>query len=311
MGTEHFRLSNYPGGFLHGLTIAGMPIQTTNPGKVFWVDENASRTGRGTFNSPDTSIDTCMSRCVAGRGDIIMVKPGHEENISAAAGLVCDIAGVAIVGTGRGDDQAKITFDTADTADIDVTAANVSFVNMWFYANYANVDGAIDVAAGGDYLTIQNCRVSAGSTALDFEEFINLAAGAHNFSFIGNDVELLEGTDGEALVLTAGDSDSMRVIGNNIVMESSTSIFDLDAAAITSNGPIFRDNFMVNLTAAADYCVEIQATTVAYFCNERYSCAGAAIPVNDGSASHFVNCQGCDGVNQSSLIFPKTATAWP
>ena len=257
---------------------------------------------------PATPSTTLL--CVAGRGDIIMVKPGHVENISAAAGLVCDVAGVAIVGTGRGDDQAKIVFDTADTADIDVTAENVSFINMWFEANFANVDGAIDVAATGDYFTIDGCRVTATTTALDFEEFINLAVGANYFGFYNNDVHLIEGTDAESLVFTTGESLGMRVINNVIIMEASTSIFDVDATAITG-GPVFKDNLMVNLTAAADYCVEIAAASVVIFCNERYGCAGAAEPVNVPTASFLINCQGVDGTDQSSLIFPATATAWP
>lgn len=305
------RMSHYPGGFKHGINIRGVPMSLTHPGEVFWVDENASSPGRGTFQNPDTSIDTSIGRCVSGRGDVIMVKPGHVENISAAAAMTCDVAGVSIVGLGTGNDQACIVFDTADTADIDVSAENVSFVNMWFLANYANVDGAIDVTADGDYLTIQNCRVSASSNALDFEEFLNLAAGAHNFAFLYNDVELLEGTNAESLVFAAGDSDSMRVIGNNIVMEASASIFDIDAAAIATNGPIFRDNFMVNLTNAADFCVEIQATTVAYFIGERYGCAGGAEPVNDGSASFFIDCIGVDAVAVQGIAFPKATPAWP
>ena len=309
MSTLRRSTSSY-GGFGDGIVLRGMPLLTLYPGNVYWVDENGGGGSKGTFSHPVASIDTAVGLCTAGNGDIIMVKPGHIENISAAGDLTCDVAHVAIVGLGAGDDQAKIVFDTADTADIDVTAANVSFVNMWFEANYANVDGAIDVAATGDYLTIQGCRFTATSTALDFEEGINLAVGANYFSFINNDVHLIEGTDGESLVATAGESLSMRVIGNNIVMEASTSIFDIDASAITG-APLFRDNYMCNLTAAADYCVEIDAATVAHFVNERYACAGAAEPVNDPAASFLVHCHGVDGVDQSSLIFPATATAWP
>lgn len=306
--------------FPHGVRSYGIPLIGSGPvlttGNVYFVDSGAAlgadSSDRGTTpEKPFLTLDYAIGRCTASQGDYIILMPGHAETVSAAGDIVCDVAGVHILGIGEGTLQPTITFDTADTADIDVTAANVTFENVHFIANYANVDGAIDVAATGTDLTIKGCRITATSTALDFEEFLNLAAAAHRFSFLYNDVELLEGTDGESLVFAAGDCDSMRVIGNNIIMEASTSIFDIDAAAITSNGPLFRDNFMINLTAAADYCVEIQATTVAYFVNERYGCAGAAEPVTDGSASFFVNCQGVDGVNQSSLIFPKTATAWP
>jgi hypothetical protein len=310
MGVALPRMSHYPGGFNHGITIKGVPIELAHPGETFWVDENASSPGRGTFTNPDTSIDTAIGRCVAGRGDKIFVKPGHVENISAAADMVCDVANVAIIGTGSGDDQAKIVFDTADTADIDVTASNVSFVNMWFEANYANVDGAIDVAATGTYFNIEGCRVTATSTALDFEEFCNLAVAANYFSFLYNDVHLIEGTDGESLILTQGECLSMRMIGNVVVMEASTSIFDLDATAITG-APLFMNNTLVNLTAAADFCVEIHASTVGIFVGERYACASEVIPIATTTNSFFIDCHATELANASSLIFPKTATAWP
>lgn len=310
MGVALPRISaNYPGGFTNGITIRGVPLIMTNPGETFWVDENASSTGRGTFKNPDTSINTCMARCVSGRGDVIMVKPGHIENIAAAGDLACDVVGVAIVGTGRGDDQAKIVFDTADTASITVTVANVSFINMWFEADFENVDGAIDVAAGGDYFTIDGCRVTATTTAHDFETFCTLAVGANYFGFYNNDVHLIEGTDGENLITTVGESLAMRVIGNIIVMEASLSIFDVDAAAITG-GPVFKDNVMINLLAAADFCVEIAAATVGIFVGERYVCASGVVPVADVSASFFIDCKACDAVAISSLEFPAATTAW-
>jgi hypothetical protein len=304
------RSSSSYGGFADGIILRGMPLLTLYPGNVYWVDSNGGGGSRGTFVHPASSIVEAMGLCTSSNGDIIMCKPGHVEYISAAAGLVCDKADVAIVGTGTGSNQSKIIFDTADTADIDVTAANVSFINMWFVANFDNVDGAIDVSADGDYLTIQGCRVTATSTALDFEEFINLAVNADYFSFIDNDVHLIEGTDAESLVFTTGESLSMRVINNRIIMEASTSIFDIDATAITG-GPMFMNNYMLNLTAAADYCVEIDAATVGFFVNERYACAGEAIPIAVTTASFFVNCLGSELANTSSLIFPKTATAWP
>ena len=304
------RSSSSYGSFADGIILRGMPLLTLYPGNVYWVDENGGGGSKGTFSHPVATIAAAVALCTASNGDIIMVKPGHNENISSDGALDMNIADVCVVGTGTGSNQAKITFDTADTASIDITAANVSFVNMWFEANFANVDGAIDVEATGDYFTIQGCRVTASAAATDFEEFINLAASADYFSFIGNDVHLIEGTDAESLVFTVGESLGMRVLNNNIVMEASTSIFDIDATAITG-GPIFRNNFMINLTAAADYCVEIHATSVVHFCDERYGTAGEDEPVNDAAASFLVNCHGVELPDVGSLIFPKTATAWP
>jgi len=300
-------------GFKRMIELNGMPYHLSHPGETFWVDENAGNgvnNRRGTFANPDSTIESCMSRCTSGRGDVIMVKPGHIENISAAADLVCDVIGVTIIGLGSGDDQAKIVFDTADTADIDVSVSNVTFDHMWFECNFADVDGAIDVAATGTYFTIQNCRFTNTSTILNFEEVINLAAAANYFSFLNNDVHLIEGSTAESLVFTQGECLAMRVIGNNIVGEFSTSIFDVDATALTG-GPIFRNNFMINLTAAADYCVEIDATTVAIFCNERYGTGGADEPLNDAAASFLIDCHGVDTANTSSILWPTTTVTWP
>ena len=309
MGVALPKMANYPGGFSHGITIRGIPLTVSHPGEVFWVDENASCTGRGTFKNPDVTIESCMSRCVADRGDIIMVKPGHIENIAAAGTLTCDIADVAIVGLGSGSNKAQIVWDTADTADVDVTAANVSIVNMMLMGNFLNVTAAFGVAAGGDYFTIEGCTVRNTSVILNLANLVTLAVGANEFAFIGNDVYLDSTTAPTSLVATVGESTGMRVMNNNIIMEASESIFDLDATAITG-APLFKDNVMVNLTGAADFCVEIDATTVATFVGERYACASGVVPVADPSASFFSDCEGSDTAALSSLKFPAASTAW-
>jgi len=308
MATNRRSASSY-GTFADGIVLRGMPLLTLYPGDVYWVDSNGGGSAVGSFAKPVSSIATAMGLCGASNGDIIVCKPGHVENISAAGDLVCNKADVAIVGTGTGSNQSKIVFDTAATADIDITAANVSFINIWFMANFADITAAIAVAAGGDYFTVQGCRVTAGSTVLDFAIFISIAVNADYFSFIGNDVHLIEGTDGASLVKTVGESLSMRVLDNIIVMEASESIFDLDATAITGC-PVFQGNSMLNLTAAADYCVEINASTVGFWINERYACDGAAIPMITTTNSFHSNCLGNDENNTSSLKWPSTSTAY-
>lgn len=194
------QINNFPGGFAAGLTIRGMPVAVTHPGKVFWVSNattlsdrqiGGSNSNKGTFDAPFSTIDYAVGQCVANRGDIIMVKPGHVETISAAAGLVMDVAGVAVVGLGTGSNRPKISFTTATTADIDITAANVSFVNINFQANFADVAAAIDVS-GVAGLSFTNCYFTEGATDLNFVDVIDLATGVSdmhitNCKFIGND----------------------------------------------------------------------------------------------------------------------------
>jgi hypothetical protein len=179
-----------------------------------------------------------MDYCVANRGDVVLVKPGHIENFTANDDLVLDIAGVAIVGLGTGTKQAKMSWD-AEVAQ-SVTAANISIINMWLYAGEANVDYAFEVDAGGDYFTIQGCRVHDASNALDFEELVHLAAGANNFAFNDNLVRTL---GGESIVLTAGECINIDINNNTVIGTATGALFNLVATALTGTNGFCKECF--------------------------------------------------------------------
>lgn len=141
-------VSNFPAGFAAGVTVRGMPLLSAYPGKVFWVDSSAEHGGsRGTFDRPFPTIDHAVGHCTANRGDIIMVKPGHTETVTAAAGLVLDVAGVAVVGLGTGSNRPTVNFTTAVGADMDVTAANVTLVNLLFTGGVDALTNPVHIAA--------------------------------------------------------------------------------------------------------------------------------------------------------------------
>src|SRR5680860_1259199 len=105
------KLSNYPNGFTNGVTIRGLPVQVVHPGKAFYVNKSGgtlaygqqstgSNSNKGTLQAPFATIDKAINSCVASRGDVIYVLPGHAETVADATTLVPDVAGVAIVGLG-------------------------------------------------------------------------------------------------------------------------------------------------------------------------------------------------------------------
>jgi hypothetical protein len=110
-----------------------------------------------------------------------MIKPGHAENISAAAGITVDVAGVAIVGLGVGSLVPKFSF-TAAAATFVISAADCSFYNIEWQANFADVTMGLDVS-GVDGLTFDSCRFTEAGTDLNFVDTIDLATGADNISF--------------------------------------------------------------------------------------------------------------------------------
>jgi hypothetical protein len=175
-------ISNYPNGFPNGVTIRGLPIAITHPGQIFWVSSTTGSDGnKGTFARPFATIDYAIGRCTASKGDIIMVLPGHVENISAASFITADIAGVAIIGLGTGSNVPTLTW-TAEAATIVVSAANLSFINMRFVNNFADVVTMFSVTGAGDGLTFENCVFTDTSTVLNALDFITLATGADDLT---------------------------------------------------------------------------------------------------------------------------------
>ena len=104
-------LSNYPNGWRNGVVVRGVPIEIPHPGKVFWVNNSSvlaeggiagSDGNDGTYQRPFGTIDYAVGRCTANRGDVIYVMPGHSETIGAAAAVDFDVAGITVIGLGRG-----------------------------------------------------------------------------------------------------------------------------------------------------------------------------------------------------------------
>lgn len=194
-------MDNYPGGFKDGILIRGIPLHVSHPGKVFWVyngtallpNQKAGSNGNdGTFNAPFATLDYAIGRCTANRGDVIMIKPGHAEDVSAASGITVDVAGIAIIGLGTGSLRPTFTF-TATDATIVYSAADVTTYNVVWEAGIADVVIALDVS-GVDGLSFINCESNEGAVAgtFNFVDVIDLATGADNIYFegmrmIGND----------------------------------------------------------------------------------------------------------------------------
>jgi hypothetical protein len=245
--------SNFPNGFANGVTVRGVPLLTAHPGKVFCVDSNSGSNGnKGTYDRPFSTIDYAVGMCTADKGDIIMVKPGHTETVTAAAGLDLDIAGIAIVGLGSGSNRATINFTTATTADMDVDAANITMYNFLFTGGIDALAGPIDVNAA-DFALI-NCEyrdvtgqatdviiADANADRLLIEGYFHngaaAAGGASAIALIGMDTPTIK---------------NFKIVGNFSVSAidcRTTAVVDLDISC----GYIWTKN-------AADLCVKDTVT---------------------------------------------------
>jgi hypothetical protein len=190
--------SNYPNGFNNGVTIRGMPLTMSYPGNVYWVDGSSTTPVRGavggqdgnpgTFTQPFATIDYAIGKCAANRGDIIMVKPGHTETVSAAGGITLDVAGVAIVGLGLGSLRPTINFTATDSTFL-MSAANCLIHNLLFAGEIDAVVSPIVVSAADNIINRCELRdvtgqmtdgilTTAGATRLQILNHVHNGAAA-------------------------------------------------------------------------------------------------------------------------------------
>lgn len=156
-------ISNYPNGFAFGVNIRGMPLLNSYGGNVYWLDSGTGSDGnKGTFDRPFATLDYAFSQCTASNGDVIMVKPGHSETFSAADGAGLDVAGVSVIGLGNGSIRPKFIFDTAATADINVSADDIYIHNLVFEAGFADIVRCIQVTA--ENFHIDSCEFTDQAT---------------------------------------------------------------------------------------------------------------------------------------------------
>ena len=230
--------SNYPGGF-NNVTIRGLPITQAHPGQVFWVGNAGSANllpgqignsdgNPGTFNAPFSTLTKALSMCVANRGDVIFVKPGHAETIAPAAGITFNVAGVAIIGLGVGSARPTLTWSAA-ASTITVSANNVSLQNFLCISTMATgftttAFTVLTTVVANDF-TIDNCEFRDSSTTTGFLGIVTQGGTTANamdgFTFTNNRVirTLATVTNVKAAVVMTAAHDR-QVYDNNFVAQT-------------------------------------------------------------------------------------------
>lgn len=155
-----------------GLTDANAGLITT--GRIFIVNGSSEANAneiRALYGNgyPDgtpmifTTLTLALAKCVAGRGDIVYIAPGHTETVVGAAGINVNVADVRIIGIGSGVSRPTFTFTTSVAASFDINAANVVVKNLVFVCGI-DAQTAMNNVAATD-VSFQNCewRTNSGT----------------------------------------------------------------------------------------------------------------------------------------------------
>ena len=231
-------------------------------GNVFFVDSG----GSNTLDDPNygktpektfATIDYAIGECTANNGDIIVVMPGHAENIVLTTTIDIDVAGVTLLGLGRGSDRPTLT-QTVVAMYVDVAALNVTIDNFLFVAGVNTGTGTMVNVIGDDCLIV-NC------------EFRNVSASYHTKHFIeasgANTADRLEVRDCVFDTMAAGDGDTDSAISLAEVQDGVKIIGNTfrgtygDAAIHNVTGKTCTDltieDNRIYQTNAGDHCIEL------------------------------------------------------
>jgi len=258
MGKTHFPAT--PGSGNEWAALLSQYTYGAPVGNVFYVDSNTGTNGSGYGRSPDSplaSIDYAVGLCTANNDDVIVALPGHVETIAAAGGLAIDVAGVTVIGLGRGTKQAKLDFTTAATATCTMSAVNCQLIGFQVEASYADI--ASEIVVSGDGCRIADCRFLEPTT--DENALINILTGAANTAddLVVENCQFL-GVDGANTIgVSFPNAQARPIVRNNFF----SGVFETGAirAAGVITQCLIADNVINNTSGDADECISIADTS--------------------------------------------------
>jgi len=249
-------------------TIAGIDDV---PGDVWFVD--AAATGAGATTSygrtPDAPFSTlayAFSSDLVGSGDVVYVMPGHTETIDAAGDITMDIAGVRVVGLGRGSSRPTFTFATATTATWLITAADVSVENVLITVTGAiDVANAITVTAADVSLIDVEFRDSAATS--QFDDFLIIGTGGTRCRVVRPIIRSNAGGDaGEAGILISAAVDGVEIDDALIDGLFATGCIESSAAATNT---VIRRPILRQRHATQDAAINLHANNTGFVLSPR------------------------------------------
>lgn len=197
------------------------------------------------------TVDAAISACTASAGDKIYVLPGHTETVTATS-IALDVAGVEVIGLGKGLLRPTFTFGAA-AATISVSAANCSWTGCHFIGNFDNVAAAFTLAAAKDF-TLENNTFVDNSSSLHFLSIVVTNAtnnAADGLTIKGNTWNGLALAP-NAFISILANQDRLLIENNDVFMAATNNVghFITLAAKIISNSRI-RNNVCVVVGATS------------------------------------------------------------
>ena len=306
---------------------AGAPllVYPAATGRVFYVGSVAVPGGvAGTDNAgaagdtpkyPFATLAYASSQCTAGRGDVVYVLPGHTESIISATAFTASVSGVKFIGLGEGSLRPTITFTTANTARINITANDVSFENMIFVGNFLSIATCFRISGAS------NCKISGNvfrdtSAILNFLSIVTtiVSTTTDGLTITGNTVYQDGTTSGGPVVVIANTISNLTITDNYAFMsvaQNNVARLLAHAALVVTHGIVARNKILTanSDTATGGALITTSATTGSGIMHDNYVASEdttAAIMVTATAVQwkSFANLHIGDATQLSGFLLP-------
>ena len=208
-----------------------------------------------------STLNAGLARCRSGKGDVVIVLPGHTETVSTADFYTSLVAGTRIIGVADmySGLMPVLNFTaTASTFLLDV--ANVQISGLKFTVGIDEVVNFVNVSGAG--CRIDNCYFQVGTAStMDMDTAIIVATGATDCVITNNRFVGTSTAVNTNIISVTGTGVNNFVISNNFfhVSVSSNGVIDLSG---TATGFEITDNRIHNVGGTAPVAIRCADTAL-------------------------------------------------
>lgn len=288
-GTATYPVSNAPNGAVLyvssvlGADVGGRVVRMGTPATV-----TAGSAVQGPYGDPSKPLASvwgpngAWNYCKAGRGDLIVVLPGHVETLSGLVPILPASTSVLGVGYGIG----RPTVQWVSTVPAMTLGAGCQLQNLIFdMTGITGVANGFNLATDGNQLI--NCRIIMASATAQALIAIRLSAGATGFLLADSEIDSTA-APGAAEAIIAGAAVPRTQLINNWIHG------DFSAAPIVSTNAnpftemAWESNFIVQKNGTAKVVLSGGNADTGIIANNAFM-AGAGLATANGMITGFTN----------------------
>ncbi len=283
-------------------------------GKDIFVD---SVTGADTSDglTPDralATLDAAFALCTADKGYRIIILPNHSETVTGVGGIAHDVAGVSVIGLGRGSQRPTFLMDGATTVTYLITANDAYVHNLVLNGGHNDIVAAIQIT---DSTGVHLDSIEFANNIADENFLTCIKVGTVNNTCddltVTNCVWQTIDTGSLEFIEQTDDIDRAVITDNLVVTPGTASPLLLNQTGDLLTNAFIARNFIQNKNTSGNLLIDTDGTAntgiVAHNRVGHLDTAGAVLVIAT-SGFHFFDNLGTSALANSGIVNPALDT---